>query len=98
MKQKRYWLRGGISLLLVYIILVFLISRGSFYVSGDNTIILSIITPVVTWFTSLHGSSPVLQLTLVYLQGLVGYFAIGALLGWIYGKIKNRNHHDVIMK
>jgi len=93
MNQKRYWLRGGI----IGVTGISLISLGlamlGLVVLVDNTF----------WtFAEYLGSPIISSLCSGWCIGtgiivgspifIVETFIIGAILGWIYGKIKNRNH------
>ena len=101
MKQKRYWLSGGtvssvigiVFLLLIYATkseLIFsfplIILSFPFFIGGITSwAFLDLGFQNSTWELSTLGT--ILNFTLVILI----YFLIGAFLGWLYGKIKNRN-------
>ena len=97
MKQKRYWLRGGICLGILNIILA--VGSIATPACGDLLAILfelpgipflflfSVITEAIGW----HVSVRIMECQVLFLFGTLGYFLIGAVIGWIYGKIKNRN-------
>lgn len=90
-KDVSYWLKGGIIFLAIDILLISLLSiiGGNPY-EGDNSIFTSVHQPILSWFTNLNESNPTLQTILVASQGLIGYFVIGAVIGWIYGIVKNK--------
>ena len=94
--KKRYWLRGGIGLLLLYGLLTAILypfGTGEWF---PYWLIPSIIggiplSALFHWLSSGIYSG-------IYSEGLTGftlpiitYFILGAILGWLYGKIKNRN-------
>jgi len=92
--QKRYWLlRGGV---------VFLIT-GIIFLLASELIINDVIwhfpaNPTIE-FLSVFYSIPFVFLNIVlgvpyfisHFIILAIYFFVGAILGWLYGKIKNRN-------
>lgn len=106
-KNLPYWLRGGIvgsSLNILLFVLILVIAK----IFGDYALILAFtIVPFVSPF--FFGVSPLffLDLSLPYnlnipffvyqflniLIPLIVYFVIGAIIGWIYGKIKVRNQN-----
>jgi len=89
MQQKRYWLRGGFLILGVALILY---STGVFF---NNAIFEFFLFPGALLYDDfleffLPTSLDVFLLYLFIINSLI-YFAFGAFLGWLYGKIKNRN-------
>lgn len=85
-KERPYWLKGGVILACFDAILLALIH--SFGGRDGVPIFLFFTQPILFWFRSLNQDSATLQLLLISLEGLVGYFIIGCVFGWIYGKIK----------
>jgi len=96
--KKRYWLRGGIILGVIYTVLIILgsliswitISKSSF--SGGNIIILSFMSKILfpgSWVTSIFLSMII---------SVIFYILLGAGIGWVYGKIKNRNINKVVQQ
>ena len=79
MNQKKYWLRGGLTLALLDIVLI--LSLWNFGGLDGRFIFLDITQPVI-FESGMVGT---------YFQGIISYFISGSLLGWIYGKIKNTN-------
>lgn len=76
MKQKRYWLRGGVVGLIIGILIVLYIqftAQPSGYVA------------------ELPFKYMWLPLLITFGGPTVGGFAVGSLCGWIYGKIKNKS-------
>ncbi len=96
--QKRYWLRGGISLLVLYILLsvlemVFLNNCfGSFCVNDDWLMYLNPGVFFGAWGMAEGGDVPFFNLIVlgVLSAAIIGTicFLIGSSLGWLYGKIK----------
>ncbi len=82
--QKRYWLRGGVIGILIPSLALF-IPIGSLVIAP-----LRVLThPVLYAFHYYFGitSNPFIPLVMVF----VFYFIVGAILGWLYGKFKNRS-------
>jgi len=93
MKQKRYWLRGGIILgsIVCFLSIVSIIPYSPFFIIN---IILSMphwwivkLTGYCTGGESCIGTWLIIFSFLYVIEG----FVLGSLLGWLYGKIKNRN-------
>lgn len=81
--KKRYWLRGGVTLVVIYLAIIFIYPDLWFYFLSQPVIHISVI---------LGGSNsdgyPVMLL--VGLLGVLFYWILGSILGWVYGKIKNK--------
>ncbi len=77
MKSKRYWLRGGtVGIILGPIVWFFILK-------------LTIPTSVnVIEFPMIDGLVLVL---IVYGSAAIIGFIVGSMIGWVYGKLKNRN-------
>jgi hypothetical protein len=87
-KNLSYWLKGGIILAginFLLIVLYYLISngQGSYY---DPSAFLYISSFLVTDFFYWGSNSPLE----IFIFSSIFYFIIGAIIGLIYGKIKNR--------
>jgi len=76
--QKRYWLRGGVTgLVLFCLVFVFMSLKNTGKISVSDA------------FSCSSGHGPCL---VIINYGLVFFFIlVGSFLGWLYGKIKNRN-------
>ena len=77
--NKRYWLRGSVVSLIIGVILI------AFYKIG--------LLPVALLFWGLqvpYPGSELNELIILVIISVVFYFIVGAVLGWLYGKIKNR--------
>ena len=96
--NKKYWLRVALSLVVVHLILLII----TFIISSSSTgpeagfvwIWISLLDlPVLTLAKSFISGSFGLKETaiLVFVAGSIQWFLIGGFLGWLYGKIKNRN-------
>ncbi|OGI99689.1 hypothetical protein A3H53_00930 [Candidatus Nomurabacteria bacterium RIFCSPLOWO2_02_FULL_40_10] len=89
--NKRYWLRGGIAGL------IFVILSSFFMLANRDFAESLVLSPPIIWLNSMISYS------LYFIFGLkmpsfltsyilwIDYFTIGVILGWLYGKIKNRN-------
>ena len=100
--EKRYWLRGGISILLFWGL--FIIIVGLILVIIGNCSVCEGLGAceqhIIDCFTEfginyyfpllILGISIEQTFTMIILSTLV-WFVIGVLLGYLYGKIKNRN-------
>ncbi len=95
--QKRYWLRGGIFLTIIGIISI----AVGLYNTSNNDFVPPWIIPAVPGLVVLHffggpilninnGNYHILQ-SITIIISLCIYFFVGAVLGYLYGKIKNRN-------
>jgi hypothetical protein len=84
--QKRYWLRGGIIISVLYLVLAVAAIFGSHpNAAAVNSI--NMISPAQYFIPyNILGNMP-----LVFFIGFFFWFVIGVVLGWLYGKIKNRN-------
>jgi|SRR6185369_13077460 len=96
MKQKRYWLRVGITLAIINIILcVIAFNLPEVKNPHNNSDLIALLFPnilISSFALSWMGWSEGMPTILVYLiPGSIFWFIVGAILGWIYGKIKNRN-------
>lgn len=96
---------SGLSLLASTLILLMLsevVKDPHFrYLFGNNLFSLMIIAfSPLTAFLGMRGSVP--SFSEIFREGIslilitaLAYFLIGALLGWLYGKLKNRNKPPV---
>lgn len=58
-------------------------------VAGRITFILIPLAPIILLISQIHGDPGAILNILGYTLIIIYLFAIGALIGWIYGKIKN---------
>ena len=77
-KDWPYWLKGGEIFEILLIIGLFLIA----FIKGEGLAILFLLI-------FFGGENPWEMFT--FLGFLILYFILGAIIGWIYGKIRNRN-------
>ncbi|MBS3085684.1 hypothetical protein J4225_03285 [Candidatus Pacearchaeota archaeon] len=77
-KDWPYWLKGGVIFEILLIIGLFLIA----FIKGEGLAILFLLI-------FFGGENPWEMFT--FLGFLILYFILGAIIGWIYGKIRNRN-------
>ena len=84
--KKRYWLNGGIAGTIIAIIIsIYFASQNScigLYANPNGTF--GTVCPKVNIFLNLQNSIYIELITVIV------FFLVGALLGWLYGKIKNR--------
>ena len=100
--KKKYWLRGGFTGLVIF----FPVVVTSFYLFntcnvsriGDwSCIKYLVLSNLPGWFvykifnTNLNYGSINLDIPIILFISAAIYFIIGLLIGWLYGKIKNRN-------
>jgi len=105
-KNKKYWLRGGLIGLLVLVISLVVIVVKDFVFLGyldislttpmweqdflgviQNISGLKLLDNQIWW-----GITPTtLGKNIVYAAFILGPFIIGSLIGWLYGKTKNRH-------
>ena len=89
MKQKRYWLRGGIIGLIIGVVVDLWFASSmrciSSYLNADGTMGSMCPGKLDLFLTSLKVD------TIYYILTLFVIILVGLLLGWLYGKIKNRN-------
>jgi hypothetical protein len=80
------WLKGGILLALIYIVLITVLS-----LIGDANLIIAIISPGLWIMDSLHLKlSAQLDNFLFIAISIVGWFIIGSLIGFAIGKVKGK--------
>ena len=107
MKQKRYWLWGGVIGIIVIFLTIFIFivslffskdvsSKDFFYAiwllfTGPGVMILGIETPS----GGIINIPDFLRLD-VALVSIIFNFLPGAFFGWFYGKIKNRNKNKEV--
>ena len=90
---KRYWLRVGIVLSSIFTILN-IILLISVWRNQDGGLIFAVFNfPVVfliDFIEEIFNFSFIVYPIVIILTAFV-WFLIGAIIGWLYGKIKNRN-------
>ncbi len=90
MKTKRYWLCGGIIAAVISLIL----GWSCIYGNACSDVIVAIYIPALFaafskgGLFSPHAPSELKILVWIIING----FVYGAILGWIYGRIKNRKN------
>lgn len=95
MNQKRYWLRGGITLVVISIIIALFrypsgipACTGGFCDSFPYWLHTFFPGELVTIWINMGFSEAYIYLSTII--GLIIYFIVGAVIGWIYGKVKAR--------
>ena len=103
MKQKRYWLRGGITLTVIsgvpLMIYVLMGLAGHIFESLSLPFVIIIypginLNPLTNQCFLNSPSCPVSQVMYsasIVIIILVFYFIVGAIIGLIWGRFKNRN-------
>lgn len=97
MKTKRYWLIGGVIGFVISIVgtLGFFIGVGGigfFYVFGMGwSVLMTAVNNglLSQYFSTTHKDLPMVIAGLVF--NSIIYCVAGLFIGWLYGKIKNRN-------
>lgn len=90
-KKWPSWLKGGIIFASVdLIILVLWLLYNRTFTDEASVFIFFFTQPIIFWFTGLYDNFHLLQTSLVIIEGLLGYFIIGAAVGFVYGKIKQK--------
>ncbi len=82
--NKKYWLRGGIIGVIVYVI-----GAISLFIPIPTGILIVPIGLVIMYVTENYSSSATIILTMI--SGLILYCLIGMICGLVYGKIKQRS-------
>ena len=82
-KDLPYWLKGGIIAVSINLLVAIFTSSSR---SEMNGIVYAWSLAPLYYFKFFRSQYP----NLISLTGAIMYFLIGALIGWIYGKIKNR--------
>lgn len=100
--KKKYWLVGGIIGLVLYVLLtIILIPFGSSSCGGGFFCVYywfypTLITLPVTYpfagLVSKFNQSGIF----ILIGAVLVYFIVGAIIGWSYGKIKNRSKIKII--
>ncbi len=103
MPTKRYWLRGGVVgvlVVLVFLLVDYMLFLTPFVFSstdfGGFSFLLFLATAFTNplfWLQEATGfpfSNYPGNLTMIFLD-LLWFCVLGSFLGWLYGKIKNRN-------
>lgn len=85
----RTWLKWGIVFGLVD--LVFLISILSGH--SDGSIFISITHVILFWFANLHDSNFLLQKILIAIQGVIFYFIVGSVIGWMVERARTKKEN-----
>lgn len=80
-KNLPYWFRGGIIVIIIYVILLF----STF---GYMTIIMGSIFDILG--ISSEGGNSFSRFYNWWLLPFITFFIIGTIIGWIYGKIKSK--------
>lgn len=97
MNKKRYWLRGGLAIFVLYVFTtIILIPLGNpsgcsficfpYWVMPTLYLDYLLSIPLNFIFPNVHVSE-----SMIILGPSIFYFILGSFLGWIYGKIKNKN-------
>jgi hypothetical protein len=102
--NKRYWLRGGVIIGGIYLIIltayiIFVLSSNidpadksfAFILVVMSGIPLTLILEKISFLNKLLDHSLLSTVVIVCFVSIFQWFIIGSFFGWIYGKIVNRN-------
>ena len=108
-KNWSYWIRGGVILSMLYVLFgIFLLIL--FYITDYVVITFLIIYPLAflssnfvintlfTFLENISGGSGGFAYIVIFIINLILIFLIGALIGLIVGKVKNRKNKIVETK
>ncbi len=86
--NKKYWLRGGIIFLGIYLIAYLLAAYVDviFILLGPVQIIVNIVRETLNYSISFISPDPY---RLSFALNILSWFLTGAIFGWVYGKFKN---------
>jgi hypothetical protein len=88
--NKKYWLRVGLVLSVLYIVAVVLIWPDSLTWTSGNALLIGL-TLISYPLAFISIALDVQSVPLLIVLGVINWFIIGAILGLVYGKIKSRN-------
>jgi uncharacterized membrane protein YedE/YeeE len=83
------WLKGGLIGISIYFILLIIIAIGDNFINLNP--LMRILMP--TWNYLLP--SAIWNILMVYIISPIIYFFIGAIIGWIVGKIKSKKQQTI---
>ena len=100
--NKKYWLKGGVYGASVSIIILLFTWLGSYFFWKPDPNAWVEFSPfaIVVWLMAYPiqaianfflGEDNFFEKHLLLISAVLTLFLIGVILGWIYGKIKNRN-------
>lgn len=97
-KDLSYWLKGGIIASIICV-LFFLVSF-CFYISANTNPLNEAIWAFFFFFLSTYptyfllmgiiAKTRTFEILLIFVAGIINLFIIGALIGWIVGKVKEK--------
>ena len=96
-KELSAWLKGGVIGIIIFFVLVIPLLICAFSCSSEGCIgclIFSlplIFGSIFSWFDIINIENDILGYIVIAIINIPLYFLIGALIGWIVGKIRNRN-------
>jgi len=93
MKKLPHWLKGGVTLGSIFLIIPILLTIVSFVIKDSwKVLIRASLFPTLQFFSSKLDGPPVASFLVITLViNTVFWFLIGCLMGWIIGKIKMKN-------
>ncbi|MDO8564349.1 MAG: hypothetical protein Q7R87_05050 [Nanoarchaeota archaeon] len=89
-KDWSYWLRGGIILSIIFAVFLLLALYLDSTYGGHPGLSFLLLMPVAL-LIKVNGLNTMSFMMVAIPLSLIFWFAMGTLIGWIYGKLKNRN-------
>ncbi len=87
MKDRKYWLKGGLTVFLIAFVVLFL----GVLVTNDISTFVSLFYFPGIWLAKAIRVDSLLFIPIAIIFGLAVYFFVGSIIGWIYGNLKNSN-------
>jgi hypothetical protein len=85
--KKNYWLRGLVTAIIIYIVLYCVL-----IVVDDFGLLFSLLSPGTWFIIGIGGVDAGTKYMVQLLTSVVIWAALGAFVGWVYGKIKSRKN------
>ena len=89
-KDLSYWLKGGILSAIIFVIFFLLAIYIDSKYGGHPGLVIFPLIPILSGLFTLNVSGIKFFIIAIPIS-LIFWFIVGAIIGWIYGKIKNRN-------
>lgn len=87
MNPKKYWLEGGIiGIIIIILAFVIFVVTGTEYSQIDKELLHILRLDKLVWIRIIKH----------FIKGIIEFFVIGAVVGWVYGKIFGQKEHNLI--